>query len=207
MSIEFVFVSHGGDSHFSEVSSRYCVASLSSGTLLFKHHHHIAVSRTNKISAWLIGDVDNIDVLRRMLAQWGGETRSLNSADIVLQLQEQLGERAFSLAEGDFCLFMQKHNHDLVVVTESRGVNQVSMIKAEQLWITNSLALVRQMAGTKACHRMPVADSTFLPSDDFPLLTNIIRLQPGSINTIARDSQFCPYLESRALTAAHHQCC
>ncbi len=202
MSVEFLFVSRGDDGKIAEINSEYHAEDLSCGMLLFKNRDNVSMCQTEQISAWLIGEIYNIDTLRLIVGQLDGQAWSLNPAEVLLKLKAHLGNSALSLAEGDFCLFMQQNRHELVIVTDPLGLNLVSVVKAERLWITNSLKMVGEMAGSSVFHFMPATGAIFRPfkADDFSPIGNVVRLKPGSVNTIARDCQYFPYLESQLLS-------
>ncbi|QPS57341.1 asparagine synthase family protein [Serratia plymuthica] len=204
MSTEFCFTRHCTDRNFSNLDSNFNVEAVSTGILLSRKHSNIVKSDHEKYTAYLIGDIYNISILKSTLGKIEGNVWAINDAEVLCLMREKLGDSAISLAEGDFCLFIEHHNGVIEVVTESRGLNLISVVKTERLWITNSLKMVGRLEGEHAFDFRPEQEIIYdsLKADNFSPIRNVSRLKPGTINKIVYDEQNYPYIESKQLTAS-----
>ncbi|EJD6670471.1 asparagine synthase [Providencia rettgeri] len=201
MSTEFCFTRTYSENKLSRLSNEFHITNISTGILISKNNTTIIQYETAYYTAYLFGNIYNISVLKSILGKIEGSTWALNEIEILCLLREKLGDTAIYLAEGDFCLFIEYHNGTIEVITESRGLNLINVVKAEQFWITNCLKIVGNLEGEKIFDFSPeheIIENTF-KTDTFSPIRNVIRLKPGTINTITHDEQNYPYIESRQL--------
>ena len=204
LNTEFCFTRHCQDRKLSNVDMDFNVETLSTGMLLSRKNSTIVKAERENYTAHLIGDIYNLSILKSTLGKIEGNVWALNDAEVLCLLREKLGDSAISLAEGDFCLFIEHYNDAIEIITESRGLNLISVVKAEQLWITNSLKIVGSLEGQHAFDFCPEQEIIYdsLKADSFSPIRNVTKLKPGTINKIIHDEQNYPYIESKQLTAS-----
>lgn len=204
MNTEFCFIRHYPDRKLSNLDSDFKIETLKTGLLLSRKKSNIIKSENEKYTAYLIGDVYNISIIKSILGTIEGNVWALNNAEILCLVREKLGDATISLAEGDFCLFIEYHNGIIEVITESQGLNLISVLKSNQLWITNSLKIIGNLEGEHAFDFLPEQDIIYdsFKADNFSPIRNVSRLKPGTINKIIHDEQNYPYIESKKLTTS-----
>ncbi|MBH2547970.1 asparagine synthase [Serratia marcescens] len=202
MNTGFAFCFACNQSKLNKVEHDFYIENLSTGFLVLKENIKNRKAVCENYTAYLIGEVYNISILKSTLGNIEGSVWSLNDAEVICMLREKLGESAVSLAEGDFCILIEYHNGIIEVITESRGLNLISFVRAEQIWITNSLKIVGAIEGEHAFDFRPEKEVIYssLKADDFSPIRNVSRLKPGTITKIKFDDQKYHYIESKKLS-------
>ncbi|MDX8001084.1 asparagine synthase [Xenorhabdus sp. Reich] len=203
MSTEFCFVKHSQDKNISKLINTFNAEELSTGTIFFRNSSNISKTKNDQYTAFLIGDIYNISILRSTLGKIEGNVWALNVAEVLLLMRERLGNSSLSLVEGDFCLFIEDKKGKIEIITESRGLNLVNLVKTDKIWITNSLKIVGSVEHENAFDFRSEEEviRDVLKPDDFSPIKNVLRLKPGTINTLNFDEQNYPYIESKKFTS------
>lgn len=121
----------------------------------------------------------------------------LSDVEILLLSRDKFGNSIISIAEGDYCLFIEDKKGNIEVITESRGLNLVNLVQTDLIWITNSLKIVGKVEGDKAFDFKPESEviKNSLKPDNFSPIRNVSRLKPGTINKLTFDEQRYLHLE------------
>lgn len=202
MGSEFCFVKHGIDVD-NKLTNDFELDELFTGTILFSNTTNISKFKNEKYIAFLIGNIYNISTIRSILGKIEGRSNVLSDVEVILSIREKFGNSIISIAEGDYCLFIEDKKGNIEIITESRGLNLVNLVQTDSIWITNSLKIIGKVEGEKAFDfksESEVIQKSLRP-DDFSPIRNVSRLKPGTINRLTFDSQKYPHLEIKYLTS------
>ncbi|MBS0847415.1 asparagine synthetase B family protein [Citrobacter sp. JGM124] len=203
MSNAFCFIHHCSDAILSNVGKHFTVTPLTTGMLLLKGDTNITQYFNERYTAYLIGNIYNQMMLRTLVANSDSQVWAMNDAELFCLIRKTLGNTALALAEGDFCLFIEHHNGTIEIITETRGLNSISLVQTQHHWITNSLKIVGQIAGADAFSFRPEKEviDNIHRADNFSPVSNITRLKPGTITRVMHDEQHHLYIENQYLTS------
>ncbi|SFN75316.1 carbapenam-3-carboxylate synthase [Xenorhabdus japonica] len=204
MGSEFCFIKYGTDKKSNKLINDFEFHELFTGIILFRDKTNVSKFENEKYNAFLIGNIYNISTIRSILGTLDGRSSVLSDVEVVLSIREKFGNSILSIAEGDYCLFIEDKKGNLEVITESRGLNLVNLVQTDSIWITNSLKIVGIVEEEKAFDFKPEIEIVrkSLKPDNFSPIRNVSRLKPGTINKLAFDTQGYPYLEVKYIASS-----
>ncbi len=193
MGSEFCFVKYGFDKNLNELTNEFQFDELSTGRILFRNTTNVSKFKSERYTAFLIGNIYNISTIRFILGKIEGRAGVLSDVEVLLLIREKFGNSIISIAEGDYCLFIEDKKGNIEVTTESRGLN---LVQTDFIWITNSLKIVGKVEGDKAFDFKSESEviKRSLKPDNFSPIRNVSRLKPGTINKLTFDEQRYPHL-------------
>lgn len=153
-------------------------------------------------TAYLIGNIHNLDSLIHLAGQFEGQAHNINHAALLYILRKQLGDNVLALAEGDFCFIPQEKNSPLIVLTDPRGLKPVYLVQTDEIWLTDRLRFVGTLKGKRVFdfyHPGQVCQETTTRSENYLPIKNAQRLRPGSLNILSPGTLAAPLCESRKL--------
>ncbi|KAB7894857.1 DUF1933 domain-containing protein [Rouxiella sp. S1S-2] len=203
MNTEFCYVRSCPDKKFHPLTRECKSVELLTGVIFLRGDFCTTNFESDVFKAYLIGDIYNIEILKSTLGKLEGNIWSANDAEVLCLLRERLGDEALSLAEGDFCLIIEYKQGEIEVLTDSKGLNLVSIVMAEQTWITNSLKMVGIVEGEKAFHFFEEGEfiNQSTKNDTFIPIRNATRFKPGTINKLSYYDKKHPFLESKLINS------
>lgn len=202
MSNHFFFVQDRTELNLQHLDSEFAVEQTHGGHLFIKKEAGFAKTICDGKLVFLIGELYNVAALQTMLGQVEGNVWALNNAELLALLRARLGDTAFSLVEGDFCLLTVDDKGDIEIITDPHGFNPVHVIENDNLWISNNLKIVGKIEGARAFNFKPVEEviAHSMKPDDFTPVINGRKLKPGSLSKIRSDEQSYHYIETRMLS-------
>jgi carbapenam-3-carboxylate synthase len=197
LSSEFCYIKHGLDKKLNKLTGEFNFDELSTGILLSRNATNVSKFKNNECTYFLIGNIYNMLTIRSILGTIEGRSGVLSDVEVLLLVREKFGNAIISIAEGDYCLFIEDRKGNIEVITESRGLNLVSLVQTDCIWITNSLKIVGRIEGDNAFDFKPESEiiKDSLKPDNFSPIRNVSRLKPGTINKLKFDEQKYPHLE------------
>lgn len=204
MSNGFCIVSKGVDVEMNNIQRFFGgeVHELFNGYFYIENNGHYQKCRIKTGTAYLVGKLYNQEFLIGLAGMWEGGAYLSNDAELLALLFIHLGEKTFSLAEGDFCFFIDEPRNQLTIYTDSRGFSPVHVVQAKKTWITNSLKLVTAAEGENALlfEDEDLVCQYLTRADNYTPVRNAERLKPGTVNRLTLDSEGYPFSESHTIT-------
>ncbi|MCE1736762.1 DUF1933 domain-containing protein, partial [Enterobacter hormaechei] len=100
MSSEFCFVKYGFDKNLNKLINEFQFDELSTGTILFRSTTKVSKFKSERYTAFLIGNIYNISTIRSILGKIEGRSSVLSDVEILLLSRDKFGNSIISIAEG-----------------------------------------------------------------------------------------------------------
>jgi len=146
----------------------------------------------NQNNYYLLGEIYNIDEIRVCLTQYDSKALNCNVAELIVLLGDNLGDKGFSLIEGNFSLIYSLDDGSLKIITDQLGQTRIFKVWGEDFYITSELKIL-SLAESNIFDFHKFEDFYKLNKiygDCFIPIKNCARIKPGHITLIRRNEVY-----------------